>query len=167
MCVTYRNDKKGINSSQAFVSSQLLCIPSGGVLAPQELVQLLALQRRFAESRTRLQELGAATQNRVEHLRWGSWVGRAQLVTLSDIKPLEQGTEVHGEEGPVPGMLVPRPVLLLNVLEETQDPLIGPVAGKMIVRMDFINSAINWLREKRMPALVSKEKEVEIPAEGI
>lgn len=37
----------------------------------------------------------------------------------------------------------------------------------MIVRMDFINSAINWLREKRMPALVSKEKEVEIPAEGI
>lgn len=29
----------------------------------------------------------------------------------------------------------------------------------MIVRMDFINSAINWLREKRMPALVSKEKE--------
>lgn len=83
MCVTYRNDKKGINSSQAFVSSQLLCITLGGVLAPQELVQLPALQRRFAESRTRLQELGAATQNRVEHLRWGSWVGRAQLVTLS------------------------------------------------------------------------------------
>lgn len=69
MCVTYRNDKKGINSSQAFVSSELLCITSGGVLAPQELVQLPALQRRFAESRTGLQELGAATQNRVEHLR--------------------------------------------------------------------------------------------------
>lgn len=64
------------------MSSELLCITSGGVLAPQELVQLPALQRRFAESRTRLQELRAATQHRVEHLRWGSWVGRAQLVAL-------------------------------------------------------------------------------------
>ena len=29
-------------------------------------------------------------------------------------------------------MLVPRAVLLLNVLEETQDPFIGPVAGHLL-----------------------------------
>lgn len=43
--------------------------------------------------------------------------------------PIGQGTEIHGEEEPVLGMLVPRPVLWLNVLEETQDPFIGPVIG--------------------------------------
>ena len=37
----------------------------------------------------------------------------------------------------------------------------------MIVWIEFINLAINLLWEKRMLALVSKEKEVEIPAEGI
>ena len=46
--------------------------------------------------------------------------------------PLEQGTEVRGEEGPVPGMLVPSPVLLLRVLKETQNPFIGPVTGHLL-----------------------------------
>lgn len=61
-------NKKGIHPSQAFVSSELLRTTSGAVLAPQELVQLPTLQHCFAESGTWLQELGAAAQNRVEHL---------------------------------------------------------------------------------------------------
>ena len=167
MCVTYRNDKKGISPSQAFVSSELLCITLGGVLAPQELVQLPALQRRFAESRTGLQELRAATQHWVEHPRWGSWVGRAQLVALRGevmaflsfpwtsrvayvltptgmflhgipVSALRYQTPSNKElrsmkrKGLSQECMFPRAVLLLNVLEETQDPFIGPVAGHLL-----------------------------------